>query len=176
MSGSVIEGCHYDSVIQFLKSDILLCCKNGFFFLHMKYKYIHFNQNDTLNGIFVYLNEYYPELFEIEATTHNDVAGTSPRDITKRNRSKTEYWATAHDPEMIISFTHPILLTSYTIENAGLGHTWMMNWTLFGSNNKRNWKLIDQRKCEIFCQELPTMAGNCQDSTNLSFFINRYFP
>ena len=90
----------------------------------MKYKYIHYNENDTLNGMFVFLNEHYPKLFEIEATTSLILNGTSPRDITKRNRSQYEFWATPNDyTEMIISFTYPILLTSYTIENAGYQHT-----------------------------------------------------
>ena len=141
----------------------------------MKYKYIHYNENDTLNGMFVFLNEHYPKLFEIKATTHNDVAGTSPRDITKRDRNKSKYWATANnDLEMIISFTHHILLTSYTIENIGKGHSWMMNWTIFGSNDKTNWEIIDQRKGEIFCESPypdENLGLHCSDSKNLSYFV-----
>ena len=137
----------------------------------MKYKYIHYNENDTLNGIFVYLNEHYPKLFEIQ--TSKQIPDNGALVITKRDPNKSKHWTTANnDPEMIISFTHPILLTSYTIENAGVGNTWMMNWTVSGSIDKTNWEIIDQRKGEIFCEENPQVEGHCQDqSKNLSYFV-----
>ena len=139
----------------------------------MKYRFIHYNENDKLNGIFVYLNEYYPKLFEFQ--TSKQITDNGALVLTKRDPNKPTYWATANnDPEMIISFTHPILLTSYTFENAGSGYSWMMNWTIFGSNDKRNWKLIDQRKGEIFCDSpySNTLGLHCFDTKTISYFVD----
>ena len=142
----------------------------------MKYKYIHYNENDTLNGIFAYLNEYYPQLFVVFCSTHETVSTTNPRDVTRRNRPTSyRYWASDNDPEMVISFLHPILLTSYTIENAQAGNSWMMNWTVSGSNDLTNWEIIDQREGEIVCENYWSNYNNgfiCSERKNASYFVN----
>ena len=72
---------------------------------------------------------------------------------------------------MIISFKRPIFLTSYTIENA-LGHSWMMNWTIYGSNNKEQWELIDKREGEMFCDSPISDYGlYCGKMNNQSYFV-----
>ena len=145
----------------------------------MKYKYLHFNENDTLNGIFAFLNQnYYYTLFEVHATTNPVVPGfPSPRAITQRNQSKSyQYWASDDQPEMTISFTHPILLTAYTFENAGSGHSLMVNWTIFGSNNNITWETIDERKGEVTCTpdyyEFGTETRfSCKERNNVTYAI-----
>ena len=134
---------------------------------------MHYYHDDPLDGIFVYLNRYHPTFFDIEASTVSWLTDVEPRDITNRNRSGSSlYWATNYELDMIISFKRPIFLTSYTIENAA-GHSWMMNWTVFGTNHKKQWDKIDERKGEIFCDN-PSTSDNglrCSPNTNKTYFI-----
>ena len=82
----------------------------------MKYKYIRYIENDALNGVFAYLNRYFPKLFVVEANSQVGL-NVSPHEITRRDRDDSySHWTSDSDAQLIISFTHPILLTSYTIE------------------------------------------------------------
>ena len=137
----------------------------------MKFKFLHYNESDPLNGIFAFLNKNFSTFFEIEASNRD--SGVFAREITKRDHDESySYWATNSDPEMIITFNHPILLTSYTIENAK-SHTWMMNWTLFGSNNKKQWEILDKRKGEMFYDHYTSDIYGlyCPVNTNKSYFV-----
>ena len=140
----------------------------------MKYKYCPYREEDKLNGIFVFLNANYVNAFTIEVSTHENSAST-PYDITRRdNDNDDSFWYSDNDNEMIFSFRYPILLDGYTIENAGYYHSWMANWTIFGSNDKRNWELIDQRQGEIFCDSpySNTLGLHCFDTKTISYFVD----
>ena len=148
-----------------------------------KYKFFHFNHESPLDGIFASFGPERKKYFQIEASTLDLVPDTTPYNITSRdNPSSYVYWATASsENEMIISFYKSILITSYTIENAGQSHSWMRNWTIFGSNNKKEWLEIDHREDEEFCtyyiHESKKYCGSPNPRSNQTYVVQnpKYF-
>ena len=142
------------------------------------YKNFPFKEDDKLNGVFTYLNQKRLKTFRIEATVHETVPLTTAYDITERDNSENfVYWASARgSQEMIISFRKPILFTGYTFENAGSPYSWMMSWTIFGSNDRSQWENIDHQEDEIFCQNNSThptgfICAEPNPRSNISYLI-----
>ena len=133
-----------------------------------KIKYFPYREKDELNGIFVYLNKHYEQEFTIEATTHTNLQHLTPYSITKRDNDENyNYWVSGeNDEDMVFSFRHPVLIDAYTIENGGPQHSWMSNWSIFGSKNKNEWLKIDQQKGELFCDAKEVFYGKICDDTN----------
>ena len=136
-------------------------------------KYIPYDENDKLKGIFNFYNHVLQrQQFEIYTKTHSSHTSIDPIEITKRDNQKFIYWCSAIDyPNITFHFEYPILVTSYSIENARPdfeSHSYPKEWLVSGSNDNFTWNEIDKQKDINFCN---SKNGVCTKTAVFSFTI-----
>ena len=136
-------------------------------------KYIPFNEEDKLSGIFNFYNHILQDQqFKIvNATTSTGHDGSGPIILTLRNKTKDEFWwSQPPDQSVTFCFDFPVLVTSYSLENApdvsGTKHSYPVEWIVYGSNNKIDWDEIDNQTDIAFCSE-----KFCSETKVFSFSI-----
>ena len=128
--------------------------------------FIKYDSNRPLNGLLSYI--YYKNLsnfYEIDAATGAE--GKEPSILFKRDKDECDFWyGTSSRPNLTIKLKHRLLLTNYEIENAGCstkGRSYPKAFNLFGSNNGKDWTLIDNQTSQSFCDEKVCTTRNISE-------------
>ena len=136
-------------------------------------KYFPYDDNNKLSGIFNYYNHIIEKnMFSIY--TSKNIQLVDPIEITRRNNTNFICWTSANGyPNITFHFDYPILLTSYTIENAPaesetIRHTYMKDFIVSGSNDNNTWVVIDEQNGIEYC---GSDDGYCSTSSILPFAI-----
>ena len=145
--------------------------------MHLIGKYFPYDDSNQLKGIFNFYNHVIEKnMFSIYTYSHKNVESIDPIEITRRNNTNFIYWASADDyPNITFHFDYPILLTSYTIQNAPnesetIRHSYSEDFIVSGSNDNNTWIVIDEQKGIKFCNDTH---GYCF-SANIIPFIIKY--
>ena len=98
-------------------------------------------------------------MFEAYSATSHPIGG-SPYLITYRNTSSATYWcSTNNNPNVTFRFQHPVLITSYSLENARNDsavsfHSYPTKISLYGSNDNSTWHILDTQENLSFCSTI----------------------
>ena len=135
---------------------------------------IPYESNNKLNEIFYYYNYIIKKaMFDVYASTHEEVRNVKPIQTTFRNNSNRFYWNSKdNDPNITFYFQEPIHLTDYVIKNAA-EHTYPTEFKVYGSNDNESWTEIDHQNNVRFCS-----STICGSSTEKNFTLNdnsKYF-
>ena len=140
--------------------------------------FIKYDSNRPLSGLLSYF--YYKNLtnfYEIDAGTGTD--GKEPSILFKRDKDECDFWyGTSSRPNLTIKLKHRLLLTNYEIENAGCStkaRTFPKAFNLFGSNNGKDWTLIDNQTNQNFCGEIVCATRNISEYSIKNHVPFRFF-
>lgn len=122
-------------------------------------------KNNPFDGIFAYFCEQCkgnPHLKGLLTVSSSSSSSNNNYDVI--DNKFDGYWFTANESNSWIMFDFKdkvLQLTDYAIKSDGNGANHLQNWVIEGSNDSKNWYLLDKRITKALCQNYVTETFQC---------------
>lgn len=88
------------------------------------------------------------------------------------NPDFNSYWFSANEPNSWIKFDfkdYSLQLTNYTIKSDGNGANHLQTWVIEGSNDNKNWDLIDRKSTKALCENYVIKTFKCSAKNSMGY-------
>lgn len=131
--------------------------------------------NNPFNGIFAYFWEKCQGNPHLKGSlTVSSSSSCRNNDYDVINPAFNGYWFSANEPNSWIMFDfqkYSLQLKNYTIKSDGNGANHLQSWVIEGSNDNKNWTLIDRKSTKALCENyvIKTFQCNVKNSSSYRF-------